>query len=116
MAYRTVRDTDGVEWEVWEVKPVWAERRAGDRRSPNATAGPPGAERRMNGDRREGYDPSRPRISPGLECGWLAFACDQERRRLAPAPMGWENLSDDALIRLCRAAPPYAKREPRSLG
>lgn len=115
MAYRTVRDADGVEWEVWEVKPVWAERRELDRRAPNATAGPPGVERRANGDRRFGYDPSRPKVSPGLECGWLAFASRNERRRLAPAPAGWEALPDETLVVLCRAAPPYARREPRSL-
>ncbi len=116
MGYRTVRDSDGTEWQIWEVKPVWTERRAADRRSADSPALPLGEERRANTDRRGAFDPSRPRISPGLEQGWLAFASPEERRRIAPAPAGWEEMPDEALIRLCRSAATCPRRPERSLG
>ena len=117
MGYRTLRDTDGSEWQIWEVKPVWTERRAADRRAADSPQLPPGQERRSgDGDRREGFDPSRPRISPGLELGWLAFASERERRRIAPAPAGWEDMPDEALLRLCASAAPCPSRRERSLG
>ena len=115
MGYRTVLDSDGIEWQIWEVKPVWTERRAADRRSPDSTGQPPAEERRSSSDRR-GFDPSRPRISPGLELGWLAFASPNERRRIAPAPDGWEDMPDEGLVRLCRSAAPCPRRPERSLG
>ena len=116
MGYRTVSDADGTEWQIWEVKPVWTERRAADRRSPDSQGQPPSEERRTNTDRRGAFDPARPRISPGLESGWLAFASSTERRRIAPAPQGWEDLPDDALVRLCLSAAPCPRRSERSLG
>ena len=116
MGYRTVNDGDGTEWQIWEVKPVWTERRAADRRSSDSPGLPPGEERRTNTDRRAAFDPTRPRISPGLELGWLAFASATERRRIAPAPDGWEELPDEALVELCRSAATYPRRPERSLG
>ena len=116
MGYRTVRDRDGTEWQIWEVKPVWTERRAADRRAADSPPLPPGEERRMSSDRRAGFDPTRPRISPGLESGWLAFASGSERRRIAPAPTGWEELPDEMLLGLCNSAAPCPRRTERSLG
>ena len=116
MGYRTVRDRDGIDWQVWEVKPVWTERRAADRRAADSPHGPPGEERRTSRDRRNLFDPTRPRISPGLECGWLAFASTRERRRLAPVPENWEGLPDEALLALCRQAIAYPPRPVRLTG
>lgn len=48
-------------------------------------------------------------VSPGLENGWLAFACGETKRRLAPFPAEWETASADRLEELCsvaRLAPP----------
>jgi len=49
-------------------------------------------------------------VSPGLEQGWLAFACGENKRRLAPFPSTWESASDAELETLCesarRAGPP----------
>ena len=36
--------------------------------------------------------------------GWLAFESDGEKRRLAPVPDAWEELSANALEKLCREA------------
>lgn len=36
--------------------------------------------------------------------GWLSFSSGKVRRRLAPIPDGWKDLSDDGLCRLCEKA------------
>jgi hypothetical protein len=43
-------------------------------------------------------------VSAGLENGWLAFACGEQKRRLAPFPPSWETSSDAELEALCEAA------------
>jgi hypothetical protein len=48
-------------------------------------------------------------VRPELARGWLAFQCHGERRRLAPIPVGWEQVSDEELERRCqlaKSAPP----------
>ena len=41
-----------------------------------------------------------------LRDGWLTFASDKERRRLMPIPPGWEDVDEERLALLCRAAVP----------
>ena len=43
-------------------------------------------------------------VTAGLELGWLAFACDRQKRRLAPIPPGWQAVDDAELERLCGMA------------
>jgi hypothetical protein len=43
-------------------------------------------------------------VSAGLEGGWLAFACGEQKRRLAPFPADWATSSDDELAHLCETA------------
>jgi hypothetical protein len=43
-------------------------------------------------------------VSRGLEHGWLAFACGERKRRLAPFPSGWETATDAELEVLCESA------------
>ena len=43
-------------------------------------------------------------VSPGLEKGWLTFVSAEIKRRLAPFPDGWTELSELELEALCRAA------------
>jgi len=43
-------------------------------------------------------------VSPGLENGWLAFACAEDKRRLAPFPAGWDTSTDAQLEALCQSA------------
>lgn len=102
MAHRSVRDSEGVAWEVWEVRPAWAERRVGARRE-EADKRPGSAELRRGRDRRQ-IDEARPRVGTGLESGWLVFASAYEKRRLSPIPIQWEELPDDTLVGLSRNA------------
>jgi hypothetical protein len=47
---------------------------------------------------------------PGaLKAGWLAFECKAERRRLAPIPNAWEDLSEDHLADLLDTATSRSK-------
>ena len=102
MPHRTVRDPDGVAWEVWEVRPAWAERRVATRRG-SAAPIKPAAELRRGHDRRQ-VNEARPRVGTGLEAGWLVFASAFEKRRVTPIPIEWEELPDDALVGLSRGA------------
>lgn len=43
-------------------------------------------------------------VSPGLEHGWLAFACGENKRRLAPFPPDWAESTDAELEALCTSA------------
>ena len=43
-------------------------------------------------------------VSAGMELGWLAFVHGAEKRRLAPIPSGWEQVSDAELLALCATA------------
>jgi hypothetical protein len=43
-------------------------------------------------------------VRPELREGWLTFESEMEKRRLAPIPEGWTELSSDALARLCEKA------------
>jgi len=98
MAIREFTDSRGRYWVVWEVHPTLAERR-------RRNAGPPPGVRE-----RRRFVENRPRISPRMEGGWLAFeASDGERRRLAPVPdtpSDWERASEDQLRTWCALAEP----------
>jgi hypothetical protein len=113
MSHRTFRDAEGVLWQVWEVRPSWAERRAAERRSERRHDPEPHADRRSARDRRRAEE-ARPRVTQGIEAGWLAFLCNGERRRLAPPPCGWQELTDDALGELCAQASGSRRRRKPS--
>jgi hypothetical protein len=53
---------------------------------------------------------TRVRLDPAFEAGWLTFQCGLQLRRLAPAPAGWDALTDAELERLCRSATPVERR------
>jgi hypothetical protein len=48
----------------------------------------------------------RIQVPAELQAGWLAFQCGEERRRLAPLPIGWNEMSDRALLELMARAKP----------
>ena len=118
MPIRSFRPAEGVQWQVWNVVPGAKdvpERRVGyDRRGPDPIIRYTGPERRVTDDRRR----PAPLLSPQLACGWLAFECPTEKRRLAPIPQRWEQLSEAELERLCQAAricpPPFRPTPPGS--
>lgn len=103
MPIRSFRTAEGVLWQVWNVVPGRrdAERRIGyDRRSPEPIFRYSGPERRREQDRRR----PAPLLSLQLASGWLAFESPTEKRRLAPIPQRWEQLSEAELERLCQSA------------
>ena len=99
MSHRVVVDERGRRWEVWEVHPTATERRLnGERR----TTRRPTAERRRKPE-------ARLRADPALAQGWLAFAWDGEKRRLAPIPDGWDAAPDPRLLALLEQATPAGR-------
>jgi len=96
VAHRTFRDSDGVDWEVWDVFPGWADRRHGDDRRD--------APRPRRGDRRALLG-KRIGVRAELASGWLCFRGGGEKRRVAPIPERWEELDDAGLSALARSAP-----------
>jgi hypothetical protein len=43
-------------------------------------------------------------VAEGYGKGWLTFQCDAEKRRLAPVPPEWFELSEDSLVELLESA------------
>jgi hypothetical protein len=107
MGYRVFRDSQGVEWQTWDVVPQLAERRAAERRR-SANPAPTGsvmAERRRLRERRV-MAGRRPLLSAGLDGGWLCFEQPVEKRRLTPIPADWLLCDEACLERYCRQAKP----------
>jgi hypothetical protein len=98
MSLRTFVDSDGNEWQAFDVVPPNDERRLGERRlamSDTAT------------DRRD----SERRMTVGtfarlaaMDRGWLCFERGTERRRLSPIPEDWRRCTDAELEAYCRSA------------
>ena len=112
MPHRTVRDSEGVAWEVWEVRPAWAERRVNSRRGDAGRDASLRENHRSGRDRRQSSE-MRPRVGQGLESGWLVFSSAYEKRRLAPIPPQWEALEDDKLVQLSRQGTSIPKQRGR---
>ncbi|HEY0015578.1 MAG TPA: hypothetical protein VGC13_04645 [Longimicrobium sp.] len=89
MAFRTFRDPEGREWQVWDVIPS-REVEAGSRRS--------------------NYLPAE------MADGWLCFEAADQKRRLTPFPSDWATHDDAAIHALCCAAEPVAARRTASIG
>jgi hypothetical protein len=115
MPIRSFRTAEGVLWQVWNVVPGRrdSERRIGyDRRSPEPIFRYSGPERRNKADRRQ----PAPLLSQQLASGWLTFQSPTEKRRLAPIPQHWDQLSEAELERLCQSAhicAPALRTDPR---
>ena len=101
MAHRNFSDGQGTRWEVWAVIPTTMERRVRQQ-----------VPLPVPNDRRKRHE-SRLPVPPELQKGWLTFQSRVERRRLAPAPTGWESMSDEELTTLLGQAAPRGK--PRRL-
>lgn len=95
MPLREFIDPAGRTWKVWSVYPQYADRREAHRQ------GIP----RPGGERRHHEEP-RVQLDGPFRHGWLTFESANERRRLAPIPPGWDDGSDEALLRLCERATP----------
>jgi len=103
VAHRTFRDSHGLEWQVWDVKPRGVlisgpdRRRINDRRLRRGMT--PEPDRRRLRSRRVA-------VAPGMEQGWLTFQTRREKRRLAPIPAGWEGAAERQLEQYCHRAHP----------
>jgi hypothetical protein len=53
-------------------------------------------------------------ITIAMKQGWLTFECATSRRRFAPIPRDWEQVSDQHLEAMCRAAQDAPRVTPRS--
>jgi hypothetical protein len=85
MAFRTFRDPEGREWQVWDVVPS-REAEFGTR--------------------------SAKFLPPEMADGWLCFEAADQKRRLSPCPTGWEERDDDGIHALCEHALPVTGRRP----
>ena len=100
MGYRVFTDSQGTQWQAWDVIPTLADRRASDRRVA-ATQAP--ADRRRRADRRIRAG-ERPRFTAGLDLGWLCFEAPVGKRRLAPIPADWLRCPHQQLEEYCQRA------------
>ncbi|HXT17276.1 MAG TPA: hypothetical protein VN706_16680 [Gemmatimonadaceae bacterium] len=104
MPHRTYTDPQGRLWDVWSVQPEYAERR----RTPvHGTTLPPAQERRE----KKGFRVPLGRAWAG---GWLVFETKGEKRRLAPFPPNWTELTDAELDEL-RGSATITQRPTRRL-
>lgn len=110
MGYRVFTDSKGTEWQAWDVIPTLAERRADDRRVSAAGASD---DQRRKADRRM-LTGERPRLTAGLDRGWLCFEAPVEKRRLTPIPADWLRCPQQQLEDYCQRAKVAARA--RSLG
>jgi hypothetical protein len=102
MPHRTFRDEQGREWEAWEVVPTAVERRmARDGRSA------------ADQDRRKVQE-TRVLVPEDLQFGWLAFQSGTDRRRLAPIPGDWLEMTADELADLLDHADGRARGRKRA--
>jgi hypothetical protein len=81
MAHRVFVDSTGRKWDVWTVTPSRAERR----RIPNEP---------WTGDERRHTGEYRILLNGQWASGWLAFETPGEKRRLAPYPNDWPDMTD----------------------
>jgi hypothetical protein len=106
MAYRTFLDDNGRYWQVWESRPHSFERRKGDRRQ---FSGSWSGEERRSADRRQGSSKRSVLVDTQMANGWLTFESFTEKRRLAPIPARWDEMSVRELIQVWERANPVLR-------
>lgn len=84
------------------VHPSSIERRKMERRTPVENAVHL-IEQRVLGDRRTNPG-TRGAVASEYSSGWLCFASDGEKRRLAPVPVNWVSANDSQVAEWCRIA------------
>lgn len=92
------------------VHPSSIERRRMERRSPVENAVHL-IEMRVLGDRRANVG-TRGAVASEFSTGWLCFASDGEKRRLAPVPVNWASANDSQVAEWCRIAKRVVKCGP----
>jgi hypothetical protein len=109
MAYRIFRDSQGTEWQVYDVVPQLGDRRVSERRTGAANA--PNTDRRSRTDRRV-RDVPRSVLTAGLDTGWLCFETADVKRRLGPIPADWLHCDVAQLEQYCVHAKPARLMTP----
>ena len=102
MSLRAFTDSQGIEWQAFDVIPRDVERRHYDRRSSGELRLDEDADRREE-DRRLTVG------GTGLlnrHDGWLCFEHGAERRRLSPIPADWATAPERTLEEYCKSAKP----------
>jgi hypothetical protein len=114
VSYRTFLDSAGKRWEVWLVTPAAAERRKADRRAAasRAESFDGFADRRKTPERRKSPFRRTVEVASEYSKGWLCFEGEDEKRRLAPVPEGWEEAGPDRLATWLQAAKRVVKCGP----
>ena len=92
------------------VHPSSIERRKMERRTPVENAVYL-IEQRVLGDRRA-VTRSRGAVATEFSAGWLCFASDGEKRRLAPVPTNWMSANESQVAEWCRIAKRVLKCGP----
>ncbi|MFN2565525.1 MAG: hypothetical protein ABR499_11030 [Gemmatimonadaceae bacterium] len=105
MGYRSFKDSNGVEWDAWDVVPQLAERRVDNRRQ--ARQAIPFGDRRQS--ERRVIMSRRAVMASGLSSGWLCFDGAPGKRRLSPIPADWARCPDEQLEEYCRRASPVRR-------
>jgi hypothetical protein len=108
MGYRIFFDSQGNEWQAWDVLPKAVERRMADRRLSGEVVSFPD---RRRADRRQVQGRWTP-LTSGLRDGWLCFDSADDRRRLTPIPPDWEYCGHRTLEDYCRSAVPARVARP----
>jgi hypothetical protein len=109
MGHRVFKDSQGTEWQTWDVVPQLGDRRTSDRRKQSVSF--THSERRSRTDRRV-IAGSRSVLTAGLDAGWLCFETAGEKRRLTPIPADWLHCAVPRLEQYCVGARPARRNTP----
>lgn len=101
MSLRAFTDSNGQQWEAYDVVPRSEERRRYDRRSGEVKVEV--TDERRDTDRRVTVGRSEHITA---KAGWLCFESHDERRRLTPIPDDWTRCDEAKLEAYCREARP----------
>ena len=112
MSFRTFVDSEGNEWQAFDVVPRVDERRNYDRRV-SEQRDEEEVEERRDSDRRLTVGGSDAII--GAQ-GWLCFERGDQRRRLSPIPANWTRATDAELDAYRQAARPVRLTPVNSSG
>lgn len=104
MAHREFHDAHGTLWSVWDIHPTAGEALVSRDVSSHSPLG---------GERGSRTRAAPEYVAAALAAGWLCFESASEKRRLAPIPIGWEELHSAQLRDLCSIAAPVRRMEHR---
>lgn len=111
MAFRDFVDSDGLEWQAFDVIPRTTERRTAERRSGEVRSVEEGSDTERRESDRRFVGVGRAALTPTVRSGWLVFERGAERRRLSPIPENWHRLTDSELDAYLRVARPVDQKK-----